>query len=425
MNYIKLLLIIIKAALCIACIIVLNWTSLLTRKSNKSKKKKQKKDSLTIFLISNNYKPYSGGVATALDSYAQELRAKGHKVIIITLDFLGDAQEKEENVVRIWSPIRFIYRNNHMAIPWRPTKALYDLAQLHEPDILHVFHPFLLGVSGLKVGIKLNLPVAFTYMTLYDQYAHYIPLPKCITQPIINYIVDDFCEKVDVLIAPSNSARDHIIKQGVQHKTYILPLSILPEYLKDTFTPKPAQKSEPFMLLFVSRFTPEKNIFFLLDMFKKLDQTHYRFTLIGFGSQTEALEKYAYETLALSPDIITFIIQPPKEEICAWYDTADLFIFASKSDTQGLVLAEAMARGTPVVALEAPGVVDIVKQGINGFMVNSQAEMIEIIEKISHDKDLFESLQKEAWITGNHYSASECTTKLLTIYHDMLNTNSM
>lgn len=370
-------------------------------------------------MITNNYKPYSGGIVTALDSYSDELRAQGHKVIIITLDFLGEKQHAQKDVIRLWCPIRFKYHNNHMAIPWMPTKKIYQLARTLKPDIIHVFHPFLLGASGLKVGKKLSIPTVFTYMTLYDRYVHYIPLPEFITRPITNSIVDDFCEKVDVLIAPSQSAQQHLIKQGVKHKSYVLPLSILPIYLKDNFEPKIINKSR-FTLLFVSRFTSEKNIFFLLDVFNMLDQHKYQFVLIGFGEQEEALKQYAYQTLGLSEEAVIFIIKPPKEEICAWYDKADIFVFSSLSDTQGLVLAESMARGTPVVALKAPGVVDIIKQGINGFMVENKTEMKNTIEKISRDSNLFEDLQKNAWITGNQYSAANCTAKLLKIYDGIL-----
>jgi glycosyltransferase involved in cell wall biosynthesis len=396
------------------------WTSLWVKKSI-TIPKKSLKDKLTIFMITNNYKPYAGGIVTALDSYSAELRSQGHRVVIITLDFLGGKYSPENDVIRIWCPIRFKYHNNYMAMPWRPTKKIYDLAISLKPDIIHVFHPFVLGVSGLKVGNKLSIPVAFTYMTLYDQYAHYVPLPLCITQPITNYIVDDFCEKVDILIAPSQSAKEHIIKQGVTHKAYVLPLSILPIYLQDHFTPKPTAHNQIFTLLFVSRFTKEKNVSFLLDVFKSLNQKNYQFILIGFGELEESLKAYAYETLGLSHDAVKFIIKPSKEEIRDWYDKADLFIFASLSDTQGLVLAESMARGTPVVALKAPGVVDIVKNGINGFMVDNKTEMKEIIEKIEQDRGLFEILQKNAWITGNQYSAKNCTATLLKIYDRFLN----
>lgn len=416
MNYLILVFAIFFISFACITFYFISMTSLMVKKKSFNADKLPKSP-LTIFLITNNYKPYAGGIVTALDSYAQHLRAMGHRVIIITLDFIGSEQPHENDVIRIWCPIKFKYFNNYMALPWRPTHKIYQLAKQFQPDIIHVFHPFLLGASGLKVGKKLHIPVIFTYMTLYDHYLHYIPLPKSISKPLTQFFIHNFCQKVDILIAPSNSAYEHIIDESLKDKTHILPLSILPEYLKETFTPKSYDTSKPFTLLFVSRFAPEKNIFFLLDVFKMLDPKKYKFVLIGFGSQQEALITYAYDTLKLSKQSVEFIISPPKSHIREWYDKADLFIFASKSETQGLVLAEAMARGMPVIALEAPGVRDIVKQGSNGFMVQDKKEMIEVIEKIAIDPKLFESLQKEAWKTGNMYSAHNCTHQLLEIYN--------
>jgi glycosyltransferase involved in cell wall biosynthesis len=395
----------------------LNWTSLTIwpYKKQSGFKKISSHDSLTIFMVTNNYTPYSGGVVTTVNSYAQQLRLQGHKVFIITLDFLGTADSQENDVIRIYSPLKFMYHNNHMAIPWQPTNAIHKLAKKFNPDVIHVFHPFLLGASALRVGTILNIPVVFTYMTLYDQYLHYVPLPKMLTKPVTAFAVNDFCNKVDALIAPSNSAKEYICAQGITKEIDIVPLSILPLFLKSAFKEKPTSKKR-FTLLTVSRFTPEKNIFFLLDMYKKLDAHKFRLVLIGYGSQLKELKKYAYKKLELSTNDVTFLISPPKDEIRAWYDRADLFVFASKTDTQGLVLAESMARGTPVVALKAPGVIDIISNGNNGFMVDTADQMADMIKKIAFDSNLFKTLQQNACLRGNQYAPQVCTKKLVEVY---------
>jgi 1,2-diacylglycerol 3-alpha-glucosyltransferase len=381
---------------------------------------KKRNHPLVIFMVTNNYTPYCGGVVTTIDSYSQELRKQGHKVIIITLDFIGASQKKEPDVIRLWCPIRFKYAQNHMAIPWVPEKKLYRLAQQYKPDIIHTFHPFLLGACALKVAKQLQIPSVFTYMTLYNRYLHYIPLPRAITGPITDLIVKNFCSQIDALTAPSGSATEAIKAQGISKPVSIIPLSILPIFEPSTFYPKDHQRHKRLSLVTVSRFSFEKNIFFLLDVYKKLDTKTYKLILIGFGSYLEKLKEYAYQTLQLSPHDVKFIIRPSKDVIKQWYKKAHLFIFASQTETQGLVLAEAMSQGTPVIALEGPGSVDIVENGVNGFLVKSQEEMAQKITYLKHHKFIYNSFQENAFETAQHYTSGTCVHKLLDLYYSLL-----
>lgn len=397
------------------------WTSIaiakipLQRTSNSHKADKK----LTIFLVTNNYTPFSGGVVSTIDSYAQELRELGHRPIIITLNFTG-SQLSQSDIIRLWCPIRFLRDTNHMAIPWRPTHQIRELARLHKPDIIHTYHPFLLGASALKVGNELSIPVVFSYLTLYDQYLHYIPLPQCITKPIVLAIVNNFCAKVDALVVPGNSTKEYIQAQGVKRDIQVIPLSILPIFIHDTFTLKKLNTNDRHILLCVSRFAAEKNLYFLLDMFKQLEPNRFTLVLIGFGKLENALKHYAYDTLQLTHDDIIFIIQPSKQELCDWYAKATLFVFTSLSETQGLVIAEAMASSTPVVALNAPGIQDCVVNDKNGYMIHTQEEMASTIHSIIENPDLYAKLSYQAWLTSQDYYPKKRALKLIQLYTTLI-----
>ena len=393
------------------------WTSITTAKHSVSKTHNPTHSSkkLTIFLVTNNYTPFSGGVVSAIDSYAQELRALGHRAIIITLNFTG-SQPSENDVIRLWCPIRFLYRTNHMALPWFPAKKIVALARKHKPDIIHTYHPFLLGASALKVGSKLTIPVVFSYLTLYDQYLHYIPLPQFITKPITRSLVNNFCAKVDAVVVPGKSIKEYIQAQGVTRDIHVIPLSILPIFIHDTFTPKKINAQGRHILLCVSRFAPEKNLYFLLDMFKQLEPNRCTLVLIGFGALETALKQYAYETLRLTPADIIFVIQPTKQELSDWYAKTSLFVFASLSETQGLVIAEAMASSTPVVALKAPGIQDVIVNDKNGYLVQSQEEMICTIHSIIDHPELYTNLCHNAWLTAQNYCPKKRALKLIELY---------
>ena len=375
---------------------------------------------LKIAIVTNNYKPYSGGVVSSIDSFANELRLLGHEVLIVTLDFLGNGQSSDHGVFRIYCPIRFMYKNNHMAVPWRADKVVYSLLKEFAPDIIHSQHPFLLGVSALKASKSLGIPLVFTYHTQYEKYLHYVPLPTVFTFPTVKKLANNYCNQVDGIIAPSQSIYNYLISSNIK-QIQIIPSGILPIFLSDKLN---IRKNKPFHLLTVSRFTKEKNIYFLLDVFSKLDQNEFIFTLIGYGAELKPLQEYAYKHLNLSPDKIKFIEKPNKSIIASYYNSSDVFIFSSVTETQGLVLAEALAGGTPVIALNAAGSCDVIQNGVNGFLVETKEEMINKINLLSQDSVLHERLQYGAWATGNEFSPKNMTQKLVDFYFTIIKSKS-
>ena len=138
-------------------------------------------------------------------------------------------------------------------------------------------------------------------------------------------------------------------------------------------------------------------------LFSQLDPKKFTLTIVGYGDQEQAIRDYAYQTLKLSPEHVTFVIKPKKIELVRLYHDADLFLFPSTSDTQGLVLAESMAAGTPVVAIEGPGQRDIIQNGVNGFLVESGSQMVETVRNIFADKNLFAMLRAGASETARNY----------------------
>jgi len=377
------------------------------------------KRQLTIAHITNNYTPYSGGVVHSIDSLVGGLQQQGHNPFIITLDFLGDAHDDPEHVVRVTAPIKFMYKKKHCAIPWRCKKWIKRFIQQVDADIVHVHHPFLLGAAGVQVARDLGLPVVFTYHTMYEQYFHYVPFFKKITQPIIKKKVKKFCSLVDFIVVPSNTIKHQLLEQSITKTITCIPSAINSVFLDMPLCTKKRKKNDPFNLLFVSRFEKEKNIPFLLDVFAQLDDC-FTFTLCGYGTLYETIKNYAFETLSLSPDRVTFVHKPSHKQLTHFYVQTDCFLFASQTDTQGLVLAEAMAGSTPVVALHGPGQKDIIIDGENGFLVDSKETMKQCIEKIAHDPELHQKLKSGAFKTAQKYSSSMFAEKIIKCYEHLV-----
>ena len=387
---------------------------------------------MRIFFVTNNYIPYSGGVTQSIIAETDALRAQGHEVFIITLDFLGEKNKAQSDVFRIPCPITFMYKKNYMAIPWRPTHAIKKLLQQYKPDIVHVHHPFLLGVSALHAARACNIPCVFTYHTMYEDYAHYVPLPTFFTKKLIHGLVKHFCNAVDGIIAPSSAIKESLIKEKITKPISIIPSPLRTMFITQSSRAHPAvsdqasAKSEAveeppraranFNLVVISRFVPEKNIPFVFDIFKQLPD-NFTLTLVGYGNQYNAMQNLAFNQLKLSDQRLHFIHQPSQDELLNQYRAADLFIFPSQTDTQGIVLAESMSQGVPVIAIDGPGQRDIVVNDYNGFIVKDAQDAAKKIIEIANNPTLHNTLIAGALATAQHYHADVITQKLLTFYH--------
>jgi len=376
----------------------------------------QDKKPLKIAIVTNNYTPYSGGVVSSIKSLFESLEEQNHIPFIVTLDFLNKKFPESDNIFRMSCPIKFTYKQNSMAIPFWPELEMAEIIKSEKPDIIHSQHPFLLGVNALNVSKKMQIPIVFTYHTQYENYAHYIPLPGIFTKPIISTLVKSYCKKVQGVIFPSLSIAKTASCLNLQN-SIVVPSGILPLY----FSSEPILKqNRTFELLTVSRFTKEKNILFLLDVFAQLKQEDFIFRLIGYGSELNFLKYYAYEKLKLSKERVIFIEKPSKDLLAYTYKKSDLFIFASRTETQGLVLAEAMAGSCPVIALNASGSCDIVDNGINGFLVGSIEEMVLKINYLKNEPDLCLQMQKQAWLKSKNYDSKNLTLNLVDFYNKIL-----
>jgi 1,2-diacylglycerol 3-alpha-glucosyltransferase len=374
---------------------------------------------MNILMVTNNFTPYTGGVVSSIKALVDELQRSGHRVMLITLDFTGDNDDPSW-VKRIYCPIRFMYKTNHMAIPWRAQTQIAKLMAGYKPDIVHLHHPFLLGSIAYKLARSHKIPVVFTYHTIYEAYAHYVPLlPHFLTADMIKRHVLYFCTQVDGIIAPSSYINDYVTHYTTK-PTVTIPSGLQPQFIGASLVKQP--HNEPINLLVVSRMVKEKNIESILHVAQKLTQSkiEFRLVLIGYGSQYAALQSYAYQTLHLLPEQVLFVHKPSKEVIAKAYQDADLFLFSSTTDTQAIVLAEAMAHGTPVIALDGPGQRDIVKNGFNGHIVRNSDQMAQLIEQLVFDKKLLKQLSDGACQTSQEYHPAKIAERCVQFYSSLV-----
>lgn len=371
---------------------------------------------MKILLVSNNYTPYSGGVVSSLNALIPALQKAGHNVLLVAPQFLESHADDPAWVRRISSNFRFVYRGNRMALPWATKHQLDDIVREFKPDVVHVQHPFLLGVAARDVARKHKLPVVFTYHTMYEEYAHYVPLPRVLVRWIILRLVKHFCHSVDAIIVGSNAVAKLLRERGVTTPINVIPSSLQPEFMVDEGDVLQHTTSDRWILLTVGRMVPEKNMRATIDLYASLLRDRFCLVLVGFGAEYEALQAYAYDELALSHDDVQFVHKPPRADIAVWYRKADLFVFTSQTDTQGLVLAEAMAAGTPVVTLHGPGQDGSVVDGVNGFLCDTVGAMRDNILWLHEHAQAYAAMRQKAYEASLAYRPEVVAAKVVAVY---------
>jgi 1,2-diacylglycerol 3-alpha-glucosyltransferase len=326
------------------------------------------KKSLKILFVSDVYFPRINGVSTSIFTFVTQMQALGHTVHLIAPAY-QDHHDEADWIKRI--PARSIYFDpeDKLMKYGEALKLLPDL-MLEQYDVVHIHTPFVAHYMGLKIAKSLNVPVVETYHTFFEDYLHhYLPwLPQTIARGLARTISKKQCNAVDAIIAPSKPMLDVLRSYGIN-----VPAQVIPTGLQDkSFEPADgnafrAKYGIPLnkpMLLYVGRVAFEKNIDFLLGMAKVLSDERPDILLVvtGEGPAEKSLHQLA-KSLNLQKNIQFIGYLDRETELNACYQAADVFVFASKSETQGLVLLEAMAQGTPVVAIAELGTASILIEG--------------------------------------------------------------
>lgn len=368
---------------------------------------------MRIAMFTNNYKPYIGGVPVSIEHLADALRKRGHLVYVFAPSYEG--QLEEEGVIRYPS---FPVKIAEAPIPNVLTKLFLKKMLELRIDIIHVHHPAMVGNVALQMRRKLGVPVVFTYHTRYEEYLHYVKALEKIEHKtrVIDWYLTHFCNRCDMLIAPTPGIRKDLHTKNIDTPVGIMPTGIPDKnYHPDSRKAKEIKRkyigNADYLFSTVSRLAKEKNLDFqlegLLELKKQLAQKGktFRHMMIGSGPQKEAILYRAAE-LGLTENII-LTGNVPNQEISNYQAAADLFLFTSKSETQGIVLLEAMAVEKPIVAVDATGVRDIIKDGVNGFMTEENAAVwAGKINGILENNILYHSMGQEAKKTALTYSES-------------------
>ena len=333
---------------------------------------------MRILMVSDVYFPRVNGVSTSIQTYRSDLLAAGHQCLLVAPEYPA-ASVDDDQLFRL--PSRGIPRDpEDRLLKMRSLRQWGEALQAGEIDIVHVQTPFAAHYAGIRMARRLGVPVVESYHTYFEHYLHhYVPaLPAMLTRRFARRVTVSQCHQVAQLVSPSRQMADALRAYGVRTPIEVLPTGLPPEaYVLGDGTRFRAQHGIPAnrpVALFVGRVAHEKNIDFLVRMLGALRAqcSDVLFVIAGEGPAQEHLRRLV-GSLGLDSSVLFLGYMDRHTALKDCYHAADVFVFASRTETQGLVLLEAMAQGTPVVSTAVMGTVDVLT-GASGAIVVPEDE---------------------------------------------------
>jgi len=376
-------------------------------------------------MFTNTYLPHVGGVARSVDFFARDLRRLGHEVLVVTPVYPGETENERNNeVLRVPAIQNFNGSDFSLSIvvPIHITARINNF----KPEVIHSHHPYLLGDAALRHARRLECPLIFTHHTLYEQYTHYVPLDSEALKHFVIRLSTRYANLCNGVVAPSRSIADLIRSRGVTVSIREIPTGVDLAGFKNgmggRFREAYGIPETQRVIGHVGRLAPEKNLEYLARAVAAcLDGINGIFLVVGKGPSGGKMRRI-FEDRGLADRLILAGEQTGQDLIDA-YHAMDIFVFSSQSETQGMVLVEAMAAGLPVVALDASGVREVVTDRLNGRLLAGDAPVDVFAEAVA---DYFHSSKdrarwkKEALKTAHRFSRDRCVGELVQFYERLI-----
>lgn len=324
---------------------------------------------MRILYVSDVYFPRVNGVSTSIRTFRRELQAIGHEVVVVAPEYPQSGPEDDSGIVRVAA----------RGVPLDPEDRLMRRRSLQELkarlgtrafDLLHIQTPFAAHYAGLRLAREFGIPCVATYHTFFEEYLyHYLPFaPRSLMRALAREFSRRQGNQVDALVVPSRAVLSALTAYGVRSPMTVLPTGIsLGEFAGGdgaAFRRQHGIPAERPLLVHLGRVAFEKNIDFLLRTLTRVRLCHPDVLLLiaGEGPALPQLKRLA-RRLQLEANVQFVGNLDRATALLDCFRAGDVFVFASRTETQGLVLLEAMALGVPVVAIAEMGAVDILKAG--------------------------------------------------------------
>ena len=392
---------------------------------------------MRIAMMTNNYKPFVGGVPISIERLADSLRDLGHTVYVFAPDYKSPVDDGEYT-------FRFPTMKRKVAGAIPIPNVIYSYVKKTistlDIDLIHVHHPVMIGNVATRLGKEFHIPVVFTYHTRYEQYLHYLKpfgylqnkanqgklveaaIIDFVQQQVIQRYLNHFLEKCDMVFAPTKSIQDYLEPFHIDTPISIAPTGLpsanFERHAEATDLRKRYLQGKKYLFCTVSRLAKEKNLPFLLQGIAAVKEQLgdiFNLLILGDGPEKENLIALS-RTLEIDENVF-FVGEVPNQEITSYHQACDLFLFSSKSETQGIVLLEAMAAYLPVFAIHATGVSDVVVNGENGVLSSDSIEdWVQNVVSVLQNPSVLIKMKNSARNTALLYDEKNIAEQILESY---------
>jgi len=375
---------------------------------------------MNILMMTNTYFPMVGGLEQSVYSFSEAFRSLGHEVLIVTPAF-GGAPREEPGVIRI--PAFQKFGGTVFSVNFPISGLLKRYMKEFVPDIVHSHGPFFMGDFALRLSRQHAIPLVFTYHCMFEQYVHDWPVQNEGVKRFMVKLAAGYANLVDQVITPSESVKDILIKRGVKTPMEVIPTGVDAQHFSKgdgiTFRKQNQIPSDALVVGHAGRLAPEKNLEFLtnclVELLKRDPRVHA--LIVGLGP-SQNLIKDAFRAAGLEKRLhLTGVLH--YQHLVDAYFAMDVFAFASLSETQGIVIIEAMAAGVPVVALDAPGAREVVADYHNGRLLNEmdQRSFVDaLIWVLSRTPEELQTIKQIVRMTVQKYPIISSAKHMLEVY---------
>ena len=387
---------------------------------------------MRIGIFTDTYPPYINGVSTSVSMLENALRKKGHQVYIVTVNTenMRYKYENDEHIIRIPGVPIGIYDYRLTGV--YPLKAINKIKKWNL-DVIHSHTEFGVGTFARIIAKQYNIPLVHTYHTMYEDYVHYITKGyfNNTSKKIVEYLTNFYCNQTATeLIVPTKKTYD-LFKEKYKYtrNVHIIPTGIeVEKFYKENTDPakleeirkKHGLNKGDFVILYVGRLGQEKSVDVLIESHQELAREYKaKLLIVGDGPDMDTYKNLVHK-LKIDDNVI-FTGKVPWTEVTLYYQIADIFATASKSETQGLTVIEAMAASLPVVAVDDESFRNVIIDGLNGHLFDTKKEYKKYVKSFIDEPSKLQQFSKQARINADTYSSKYFAERVLDVYRLAIN----
>ena len=383
---------------------------------------------MRIAIFSDTYTPDINGVATSTKILKDELINHGHEVLVVTSELPSESDYEDDpndNILRVPGlEIQALY--GYRACNIYSFKGMKEIKSMNI-EVIHVQTEFGIGIFGRIVGEALNIPVVYTYHTMWADYSHYVnPINSTaidgLIKKAITRISKFYGDKSAELIVPSIKTKEALEKYGLHKNMHIIPTGLE----LDKFDPKNKDDKlinqikekygikDQFIVTFLGRIAKEKSIDVLIDAMKEIvkENDNILCLIVGGGPYLDELKELVKDDQI--EKYIIFTGPKPSQEVPSYYHLSNVFVSASVTETQGLTYIEAMASGIPAVARYDQNLENVIIDGVNGYFFKETNELVSILLNMMNSD--CSKMAREAYLHAMKFSSEVFYEKVIDVY---------